>query len=158
LPVPISPADPRRFHDWTVAWQPFLPARLPDLMPAADFCCGQHCLQFLRFARNSIGGDIAAHERRPMLHVWVGSATASRPQTRVAGRRKSARRGSRQSWPSHTFALLRGGFPQRFYGAALAAPFLEPPGTGARVRGKSRRDQAVSEAKRSCGSFGNAFR
>jgi hypothetical protein len=35
LPVPISPADPRRFHDWTVAWQPFLPARLPDLMPAA---------------------------------------------------------------------------------------------------------------------------
>ena len=70
----MSPADSRRFQDWTVAWQPFLPARLPDLTPTAtaDFYCGQHCLQFLRFARNSIGGDIGAHEGRPMLHTWAG--------------------------------------------------------------------------------------
>jgi hypothetical protein len=38
----------------------------------ADFHLGKHCLQFLRFARNSIGGDIVADDERPMLHTWAG--------------------------------------------------------------------------------------
>jgi hypothetical protein len=53
--------------------QPFLPARVLDLPPAAtaDSHYGADFLQFLRFARNSLGGDIVARPGRPMLQTWV---------------------------------------------------------------------------------------
>jgi hypothetical protein len=93
LPVPMSPADQDGSTIGPWYGSHFFRPVCADLTltATADFYCGQHCLQFLRFARNSIGGDIGARVGRPMLHTWPGSATASRPQTQVAGRRRSAR-------------------------------------------------------------------
>ena len=140
LPVPLSPADPGRFHDWTAVRQPFLPSRLPDLTPTAtaDFYCDQHCLQFLRFARNSIGGDIGAHEGRPMLHTWAGFRYGL-PAADASGRAAQVCALTIASILFFSqFYLLRGGFPQWFAGQLWLPLFLEAPGTGARVRGASR--------------------
>lgn len=98
---------------------------------AANISCNFCGLQEIRLAAISLlMRDSLCFTHGP------GSASASRPQTQVAGRR----------WPvrcPYTFALLRGGFPQRFYGAAPAAPSF-----GAARHGRTRAGARSRRARR----------
>jgi hypothetical protein len=59
----------------------------------------------------------------------------------------------------HTLLLSSvAGFRNGFTGQLWLPLFWSRPARVHACGGKSRRDQAVSEAKRSCGSFGNACR
>jgi hypothetical protein len=145
----MSPADPRRFHDWAVASEPFLPSRLPDLMsaPTADFYQGQHCLQFLRFARNSIGADIVAHDERPMLHTWVGvhnrlpAADASGGAAQVCALKIA----SILAFTHFCFSSAAG-FRSGFTGQLRLPLFWRRPAWGHASGYKSRRDQPAVSA------------
>jgi hypothetical protein len=66
-----------------------------------------------------------------------GSATASRPQAQVAGRRAGLRAEDRGYPGLHTLLLSSvAGFRSGFMGQLWLPLFLEPPSTGARVRGQ----------------------
>jgi hypothetical protein len=95
-----------------------------------------------------------------MLHTWVGfrnrlpAADARGGAPQVCALKIASILGL------HTLLLSSvAGFRSGFTGQLWLPLFLEPPSTRVHAcGGKSRRAQPVSEAKRNCGSFGNAWR